>query len=547
MKRTFLHFLQLILLAICFITGCQGGKDTVSILEEAETLIYESPDSALRLLESIPHPERLQGKEQADYALLLTQARSRCRITATSDSLIRIATSYYQSSTDHARKATTLLYLADVYMDMKKNTEAVVPLKQAEEIMEAAGPSIQYLIYSKLGFLNRKSGNYGLALEYYQKAMDRSNQNTEWYVSALVNILNLPISEVQDSASVYIKQLETRLSDAHPDLQAKAYNNIGVYYEDMQQKETAVLYYQKAIRTSSSVPYRAYQNLARIYDGWGDIVRSDSLYQVALQTPVWSTKAQIYEVLYKRSLDAGRHQEAIKYLEQYQAATDSFYTHRQVQAIQELQMKYDYEVLSRAKVEAENQLLRYSLIGGVLFICLAVMAYVIYSYFKRQYIRQLQELESQIEEINNLKDEKTMMQDKVRELNESLRHSKILSDEYLQLKGEWTSKEDIQALGLYIRLRRNLSLYHSSDFSALAHWLDIVSGQFASRLRAAHPSLTAAELTVCYLHRMGYAPTDMAQAMHVKSDTIIRYIYRVCSKMDITQNKTHFSEYILHF
>ena len=89
MKRTFLNFLQLILLAICFITGCQGGKDTVSRLEEAETLIYESPDSALRLLESISHPERLQGKEQADYALLLTQARSRCRITATSDTQIQ--------------------------------------------------------------------------------------------------------------------------------------------------------------------------------------------------------------------------------------------------------------------------------------------------------------------------------------------------------------------------------------------------------------------------------------------------------------------------
>ena len=79
--------------------------------------MYPSPDSALQMLEAIPNPERLTGQTQADYALLLTQARSRCRITATSDSLIRIATDYYRHSDNHARKAASQLYLADVYMD----------------------------------------------------------------------------------------------------------------------------------------------------------------------------------------------------------------------------------------------------------------------------------------------------------------------------------------------------------------------------------------------------------------------------------------------
>ena len=81
-------------LLVCFLTfsiaGCREGKDTAATLTEAEALMYTSPDSALQMLEAIPHPERLTGREQADYALLLTQARSRCRITANSDSLIRI-------------------------------------------------------------------------------------------------------------------------------------------------------------------------------------------------------------------------------------------------------------------------------------------------------------------------------------------------------------------------------------------------------------------------------------------------------------------------
>ena len=131
MKRTFLHFLQLILLAICFITGCQGGKDTVSRLEEAETLIYESPDSALRLLESISHPERLQGKEQADYALLLSLARYRCYIPASSDSLIQIAVQYYKDKDDADKKGMAYYTLGSILEECDTDKSAATAMDLA--------------------------------------------------------------------------------------------------------------------------------------------------------------------------------------------------------------------------------------------------------------------------------------------------------------------------------------------------------------------------------------------------------------------------------
>ena len=545
MKHTVLSILLLFLLAISF-TGCQGKKGTATTLAEAEALMYTYPDSARQMLESVLHPERLTGKEQADYALLLSQARSRCRIIATSDSLIRIAADYYQHSNDYARKAASFLYLADVYMDMKKYTEAIEPLKQAEEVLEENHPAIQSLVYSKLGYLNRESGNYELAFDYYVKAMniDRTSQNIDWFVSDLTNILNLPISKVQDSASVYIKRLEKTLPNTRPNLQAKAYNNIGVYYEDMQQKEQAIAYYQKAIQTSVSVPYRAYSNLARIYDEEGNTARADSLYQAALQSPVWATKARIYEALYNRSLHAHRYQEATEYMKRYQLAVDSFYTQRQSQEIQELQTKYDFEVLAREKAETENRLLRIT-IGGSLLLFLSILA--VY-YFKKKYTHQLQELENLIHQINELENKEKEMEDLVSTLNESLERSTVLSNEFLRVKGKWTDSEDILALGVYIRLKRDLSLYNpSSDLPLLGHWLDIVYNQFASRLTSEHRNLTVSELSICYLHRMGYSIQEMSQAMHVKTDSIKRYIYRACANMGIPQSREEFGKYISKF
>ena len=544
MKRT-LGYILCYLLAFSF-TGCQNRKGTAPILKEAEALMYTRPDSALQMLEAISQSEQLTGKEQADYALLLTQARSRNRITATSDSLIRIATDYYQDSNDKARKAKAFLYLGDVYMDMQNHVEAMKALKQAEEQVNDAESSVQSLIYSNLAYLNRESGNYELAWKYYQKALNVniSNGYTERIVTNLTNILNLPLPKVQDSITIYINQLEEILLYVRPELQSKAYNNIGVYFYKCNQTRQAAKYFQKAIHTSVSVPYRAYLNLARIYDEEGNTARADSLYQAALQSPVWATKARIYEALYNRSLHAHRYQEATEYMKRYQLAVDSFYTQRQSQEIQELQTKYDFEVLAREKAETENRLLRIT-IGGSLLLFLSILA--VY-YFKKKYTHQLQDLENLIRQINELENKEKEMEDLVNTLNESLERSTVLSNEFLRVKGKWTDSEDILALGVYIRLKRDLSLYNpSSDLPLLGHWLDIVYNQFASRLTSEHRNLTVSELNICYLHRMGYSIQEMSQAMHVKTDSIKRYIYRVCANMGIPQSREEFAKYISKF
>ena len=120
-------------LLVCFLTfsiaGCREGKDTAATLTEAEALMYTSPDSALQMLEAIPHPERLTGREQADYALLLTQARHRCNVIATSDSLIRIAIGYFEKEGNKPMSAKAWLYLGNVYIDKKDYSEATLALK----------------------------------------------------------------------------------------------------------------------------------------------------------------------------------------------------------------------------------------------------------------------------------------------------------------------------------------------------------------------------------------------------------------------------------
>ena len=544
MKRT-LGYILCYLLAFSFI-GCQDRKGTAPILKEAEALMYTRPDSALQMLETISQPEQLMGQEQADYALLLTQARSRNRITAISDSLIRIAADYYQDSNDNARKAKAFLYLGDVYMDMQNHIEAMKALKQAEEQVNDAESSVQSLIYSNLAYLNRESGNYELAKKYYLKVLDinKINGYTEWVISNLTNILALPLPEVQDSLTNYITQLEEVLLSAHFDLQAKAYNNIGVHYYKKNLLEQAANYFRKAIHASVSVPYRAYLNLARIYDEEGKTARADSLYQVALQSPIWATRARIYEALYNRSLHAHRYQEATEYMKHYQLAADSIYTQRQSQEIQELQTKYDYEVLVREKVENENRLYRILFRGIGLFFTVLIGVYWLYIQ-RRKNLKQIQECIAQIELLTNAKNN---VEVEIKKLNQILSQGGALRDKVMQAKGEWTSLDDIRALGLYTRLRQNLQYYNpSSDYDALLHWINITSSCFASRIMEKYPHLSSSETTLCCLTRMGYSNAQISAILHVKQISVNRYIYRTCTSLGLPNNKESFLKFISSF
>ena len=525
MKHTFILALLLILAS----TACQHRTPITSVFAEAESLMYTHPDSALTLLQAIPNPEQLTGKAQADYALLLTQAKSRNRIYATSDSLIRIAVDYYQHSGEMGQKAKTLLYLGDVLMDMERYADATLPLKQAEELMDKIeDPHIQTLIYNNLGYLNRKAENYKLSFSYYKKALqiNRMNGYTEWVVSNLINIMNLPIPEFADSAKNYIHQLEQEVSSARPDLQEKAYNNIGVYYMNQNQPKKAKVFFNQSIQAAKGINYESYLSLAEIYESEKDIKRADSLYLLALQSPVWATKALVYENIYQRKLELGQTEEAAHYMNAYIQAVDSFYTNREASQIQEIQQKYDQEVILRQKAQIEIWLYR------IVFSFILIITITLTVAWNLDKKRQKQMLALQ-ERISKITVSSEADKAEITKLNEMLIQNKLFK-QAIQL----STLEDIQALEFYLRLLQSPLTYNpKNDLLFLQHWLNLAHNNFAIRWRNAYPNLTSTELTLCYLRRMGYTQKRMSTIMRVKEETIKRNIYRTCEHLNIQNDK----------
>ena len=109
---------------IVILMGCNSTPNR-SILRQVESYMEEHPDSALFLLNSIAHPEKLSGREQAEYALFYTQSCEKNFILQLNDSLIKIAVDYFESQAGGLKTAQSYFYMGCIYQNRNEHANAV--------------------------------------------------------------------------------------------------------------------------------------------------------------------------------------------------------------------------------------------------------------------------------------------------------------------------------------------------------------------------------------------------------------------------------------
>lgn len=153
------------------INSCNHGSVTTSILSEAEKVMTEYPDSALKLLQSIPKPKGLTGKAQADYALLYSQALDKNYIDTANDSLIQVAVNYYQDRSDTKARFYTYYYLGRVHVNGNRLDQATLAFMNAEQEVEALDDDYAAgLLYTEMGDIYREYYDFPKALDCYQQS-----------------------------------------------------------------------------------------------------------------------------------------------------------------------------------------------------------------------------------------------------------------------------------------------------------------------------------------------------------------------------------------
>lgn len=158
--------------ALVMLLSCRHAQGpSRGLLDRAEALTPSRPDSALALLESIPATSLHPGEETALHALLLTQARYKCLYDDTDDSLIRIATSWYDTHRDTRRRMLANFYLGYILMNRGSYGESVRHMLLAEDLATQLRDTFQMAMANNyLSKIHSDNYNHIEELGYAKKA-----------------------------------------------------------------------------------------------------------------------------------------------------------------------------------------------------------------------------------------------------------------------------------------------------------------------------------------------------------------------------------------
>ena len=555
-EKNILFILTILLLLAC--TACyRSTRHVTEHLSQAEELIWTAPDSALHLLESISASRHLTGKEQADYALLLSLAQYRCYIPVSSDSLINLAIEYYKDKNDADKKGAAFYVKGCILEEYCKDIpNALLAYKEAETCIPDMDDK-QYVarIYSSLGYVNKKSFHFEPAKEYYQKAVQANidGKDTVAYASNLLNLSTLYYTLHQaDSANRCINTLidiADSLNDL--DLQVKIYNNIAnrkIFEKNYAEAEKYLIH---AIRLSSPhFPNKLSLGLANLYAYTGQKEKADSLFTHLLSCPDLLVRSNSYLDLLNYFLAS--HPQEHSYLNHYIALTDSIYKENRAEEVGKIQQKYDNEVLARTNDQLYFKWILTSVVGSL--ICIIAVTFLQKKWRKanalqkqieeleekkkvltsssqenERYVIQISELESQI---NDLKNEK-------RRLKYFIKKTK---------KSKENKEDDCSSIfKTYLSITKDKTYDKELERDNLRQWLNLTNQNFTDKLIKHYPVLSKSNqlMDVCCLTALNLSIEDIATLLGIGERTVERYTSDICKKVGLPKGGKHiFVEFI---
>ena len=543
-EKNILFILTILLLLAC--TACyRSTRHVTEHLSQAEGLIWAAPDSALHILESISTSRHLTGKEQADYALLLSLAQYRCYIPVSSDSLINLAIEYYKDKNDADKKGAAFYVKGCILEEYTKDIpNALLAYKEAEMCIPDMNEK-RYVarIYSSLGYINKKSFHFDPAKEYYQKAVQANidGKDTVAYASNLLNLSTLYYTLHQADSTNWCINTLINIADSlnDLDLQVKIYNNIAnrkIFEKNYAEAEKYLIH---AIRLSSPhFPDKLSLGLANLYAYTGQKEKADSLFTHLLSCPDLLVRSNSYLDLLNYFLAS--HPQEHSYLNHYIALTDSIYKENRAEEVGKIQQKYDNEVLARTNDQLYFKWILTSVVGSL--ICIIAVTFLQKKWRKanalqkqieeleekkkvltsssqenERYVIQISELESQI---NDLKNEKRRLKYFINKTKESKEDKE---DDYSSI------------FKTYLSITKDKTYDKERERDNLRQWLNLTNQNFTDKLIKHYPVLSKSNqlMDVCCLTALNLSIEDIATLLGIGERTVERYTSDICKKVGL--------------
>ena len=566
----------LILIPIIWIS-CDGmGHQTIDF-RKIENLMPQHPDSALMLLEQIENKENLSRKDKAHYYLLLAEAQDKTFVKHETDSLITIATDYYEETDDLERKAKAWYCRGRINQDLNR------PLKAQEYYLKSLRDEKQMKDYALLARINNHIGMLYIYQHVYEKAIPYLEQANNYFkmihdtIGQAYVLRNLGraytvTQQLSKAIEVYREALPYAPSTGNGTIPNELAN---IYLEEREYKAAAKYIHQalQLFRTEES-RFPAYLVLGRYYLETAQLDSSEYYLQKALRSPSLQTHAGALKYLsyVKEKQSAWIESNALN--KRYEACRDSIDRIVETESIRRMDYFYNYQKIQEALYQSQIKVMKrdkerylYALI-----ICACVFISLgIYSYWRKrekEIKNQKEILEQTIEKQrqNNLriKEENRQQIEKLqeqliameKERQEGWEGQQLLQEKrVLEIHNE-SIDADEKRLSLRIAQMEDSDIYkkiHTEDcvkltddeWRALEKLLDQTFNNFTARLKKSYPKISYKEIQVCYLTKIKLSSTKMTKILRYNSSPLRSRLYKKIFKK--TGSVQDFNSFIAGF
>ena len=385
------HTLRIVALAVVALCLCAcGGRRYPSVLDVADSLAEERPDSAYRLLASLRADTAGWGVDaRVRYTLVGLKASSYAYRTVRSDSLAAALVGYCEDGGDRELQPAAYYYAGKIYSELNEARRAASCFISAIKSARAAGDlSIESRAYSQLGYAYSEGGMHDKGIEMFKGASRASalSKDTASLVFDLRDIArNFADKNTLDSALHYYK-IALRLAGAQRNVRMSAivHNQIAALYEKLGLCDSAWAHLRPAIEFADVYDVSAVNAImARLYVRSGDSDSAASCYSRLIEIGTVYAKQAAHTWLAEYYSGRGDTKEAVHHLKLSEAYADSVEKSNVAVELNREIKDYRYNELKELNAQHEDSINGLRIFAFVLCVLLLLAAFFVLSVKKK--------------------------------------------------------------------------------------------------------------------------------------------------------------------
>lgn len=528
-------FKQVYLIIIVIgLLSCHSGQ-LDKVLQQADSLMENDPDSALELLSSFPHPETLNQADFAAYQLMYTKAKDKCYMDLSCDTtLILKSLVYYKEQGNASQKGWSNYYAGRVYEEAGKLFESgLYFLKAAEYAGEIPDPLLGMMANYYLGELHDKQYAFDKSLEAYKTSYAIYGQTSgEKYTGTLLHAIGseFGINGNRDSAYFYLEKALELTRERNDSVEIAAiYNDIGLYLREDSQYPKAKYYFQQSLSFDNDSSWTTIQKitLAEIHAYLNEpdsaLFLLDDVKSIVEASDDIEMQAIYYSALAEMETASKNYKAAFLNQKLYISCVDSVYRLQRKNSLAETEQIYNY-----IKYQEENEKL-YMIQHNAIVISLVILVVFIISMIfivlkKRKKKQDLSNAEETVDTLRKMEKENLASsgcsdgeKDKMvkKALLMQLNITKVLS----QLNEK--SDKDQDFLEKFNRLFYGEQRANNVNWEDFYMLINLLYDGFAEKLQLTYANiLNEKEIRLCCLLKANMETTEIACIMGQSINTV---------------------------